>query len=235
MKYVIIYTALIASLVSCNQSNSNSTTQSNDSLSQTNNNETTISENHLSDDIIEQIKSYYRNFHFESAGVKGDNLKVTEKKSGNEIELSYDGKLEGSNEFSPLSSVNIPLKPKSQSSESYSPSFLFGDMNNDGAKDLVVKTYIEGAGAGSNTGWSDLFLFINNNGKLTLKAFSKGDKMFTKFPISELTEISNNQLIGTGYEYGPDDAECCPSLKYKYIVGLSNDKLHLIGETKIKE
>lgn len=235
MNHTIIYTALIATLFSCSQSNSNSTTPSNDSLTQKNSNETTISENELSDDVIEQIKSYYRDFHFESVGVKGDNLKVSEKKSGNEIELSYDGKLEGSNEFSPLSTVIIPLNSKSLSAESYSPNFIFGDMNNDGIKDLVVKTIIEGAGSGANVGWNDLFLFINNNGKLNFKAFSIGDKMSTKFPITELLEISNNQLIGTGYEYGADDAECCPSLQYKYTVGFTNDKLNLISKVKITE
>lgn len=235
MKYVLIYTVLIASLVSCNTSNSNSTTQSNDSLSKTTNNETLVSEDQLSDDVIEQIKSYYRNFHFESAGVKGENLKVTEKKSGNEIEIKYDGKLEGTNEFSFLSSVSLPLKTKTKSAKAYSPSFVFGDINNDGTKDLVVNTHIEGAGSGANIAWNDLFVFINKNGKLTLTTFSKGEKTSSKFPMIEILEISNNQLIGTGYEYGPNDAECCPSLQYKYTVGFTNEKLNLISKAKITE
>jgi hypothetical protein len=219
MKSTTLSILIITTILSCNPSNPNKTTN------------IQIPEDKLSESVIQQIRQFYKNFQGKLCGSKSNILNNSEAISGNDLVITFKDPL-NNKDLKYLSMVSIPIKATNRNDESYNPSFIFGDLNKDGKKDLVVKTYVNGAGTNFQRSYNDLLIFINTNDNLKLTTNSIGD-IKSPFPVSEISQISNLQLIGNGYEYAKGDNECCPSLYFKYLLILEKNQLKLLNKTAV--
>lgn len=113
--------------------------------------------------------------------------------------------------------------------------FLFGDLNNDGLKDLVVNVYTDAGGSGSD-GWCyDLFVFLNKKDKLMLTSITHSNEISgCEIGHFYAAKIRNGFLIGNSSCFAPIDATCCPSLDYATKVKFLNGKLMFQSKEKIK-
>jgi len=96
---------------------------------------------------------------------------------------------------------------------------FIADLNSDGETDGLIQF---GCGFKGNMGnamaGSGLAIFINDNGTLV---FQGTDENFEGFVPNK---ISSGLVYGEIFEYGPDDADCCPSIKTKIKLKLVNGK-----------
>lgn len=220
MKSPTLSLLIVATILSCNLSNPNKTAK------------IQIPEDTLRESVIQQIREFYMNFQTTLCDSTSKTLKKSESISGNDLEISFKDPL-NNKDLKYLSMVSIPIKTTNRNDESYNPSFIFGDLNKDGKKDLVVKTFVNGAGTNFQRSYNDLLIFLNTNDTLQLTTHSIGD-IESPFPVSEIIQISNLQLIGNGYEYAKGDNECCPSLYFKYTLILDSNQLKLHNKTAVQ-
>lgn len=108
----------------------------------------------------------------------------------------------------------------------------FGDLNNDGKEDLVLKLY---SNTGGNSDYLDLCVFIQT---------TTGWKLFNIQPSSDEAlkgcetgqfipqTIENGLLIGESLCFTETDPRCCPSLKYKTTLKWVNNELRFVTKEK---
>ncbi|HRD57467.1 MAG TPA: hypothetical protein PK504_05430 [Ferruginibacter sp.] len=157
--------------------------------------------------IAECIKNY-----------KADKPKLTKAEDATYMNLEFDfGQgVRNSAYFSKLKKENI-----------------FGDLNNDGKEDAVVKVYTN---TGGNSDYLDLYIFLQleNSWKLVLvKASSDDDIKGCTIGQFVPTHVQSGLLIGESSCFLESDPRCCPSLYYKTTLKLSNNKLVFIKKEKI--
>ena len=109
----------------------------------------------------------------------------------------------------------------------------FGDLNNDGKEDLVLKLY---SNTGGNSDYLDLCVFIQT---------STGWKLFNIHPSSDEAlkgcetgqfipqTIENGLLVGESLCYTETDPRCCPSLKYKTTLKWVSNELRFVTKEKL--
>lgn len=131
--------------------------------------------------------------------------------------------------------INLSFKEKKEDDMPYSnltiskikSDYLFGDINNDGKKDIIASVGADGGGSAS---WNELFVFINENDNYILKSVTssfdlavckKGSHEGQFYP----KEIKDGIVIGTSICYTDEDAHCCPSIKKESKAVFKNDKL----------
>lgn len=92
-----------------------------------------------------------------------------------------------------------------------------GDLTHDGTPETVVLYTIESQG-GRNLYIQYLAVFARRNGKLSpLAHVEVGGKSVRSV---ELTSIENNSIVLDTMSYGPNDPQCCPTVKgaTKYLL-----------------
>ena len=109
----------------------------------------------------------------------------------------------------------------------------FGDLNNDGKEDLVLKLY---SNTGGNSEFLDLCVYIKS---------PTGWKLFNVQPSSDEAlkgcktgqfipqTIENGLLLGESLCFTDTDPRCCPSLKYKTTLRWLNNELKFVKKEKI--
>lgn len=107
---------------------------------------------------------------------------------------------------------------------------VFGDVNGDGIKDIVVLYTLEGFDGGNNYG-QYLAVFIKlKNGKLK---YITDDGVGGKNSRAVwLVSIKNNKILLNTKEYADSDGSCCPSIKRKTQYVLLKNKLKEVNLTK---
>lgn len=95
------------------------------------------------------------------------------------------------------------------------------DLNGDKSPDAIVLYTIEGAGGG-NSAIQTLALFFGNQGNY----FAQGT-----IPVSGASDIalnSSGDILVTTLTHGPDDPDCCPSMKSSQVYHVDGDQLMII-------
>jgi hypothetical protein len=87
---------------------------------------------------------------------------------------------------------------------------IAGDLTHDGVPETVVLYTIEGQ-RGSNLYVQYLAVFVRHKG--TLSALTHADVGGKSVRSLELRSIEENSIFLDTMNYGPKDAECCPSVK----------------------
>jgi hypothetical protein len=97
-----------------------------------------------------------------------------------------------------------------------------GDLTHDGVPETVVLYTIEGQ-RGTNLYVQHLAVFALNNGKLSPVTHAQvGGKSVRAV---ELISVENDAIQLDTMGYGPNDPQCCPSVKGKTRYVLSNSRL----------
>lgn len=108
----------------------------------------------------------------------------------------------------------------------------FGDLNNDGKEDLVLRLY---SNTGGNSDYLDLCIFIQT---------PAGWRLFNIQPSSDEAlkgcetgqfipqTIENGLLVGESLCFTETDPRCCPSLKYKTTLKWENNELRFVKKEK---
>lgn len=173
------------------------------------------------ENVLSDIKKYYQEEY-------GENAKFEPEVTDSTYNITYrhiPDEEEPTDYF--LIAIYIPTKNRD---------LIYGDLNSDNLQDLVVAVSTEGGGTGGNgIRWGDLFVFLNQNDKLTLASVTK-DYELTDCVAGYFwpATINNGYLIGNSYCYDSEDAHCCPSLKYLTKVKFSKNKLVYQSQNKIK-
>jgi len=102
-------------------------------------------------------------------------------------------------------------------SPSVSKVFLL-DYNNDGLKDGVA--YAIGSEEGAKFSFNGFGLYKNENGKMRLM-----DWKVSSLSNLESVQQSGNNVIVKAVALGPNDPQCCPSIKKTMTLSFSNDKI----------
>ena len=108
----------------------------------------------------------------------------------------------------------------------------FGDLNNDGRQDLVLKLY---SNTGGNSDYLDLFVLTQSpTGWKILNIQSSSDESLKGCEIGQFIPqtIENGLLIGESLCFTDSDPRCCPSLKYKTTVKWINNELRFVKKEK---
>lgn len=108
-----------------------------------------------------------------------------------------------------------------------------GDMNGDGAPDILFTVHTEGGGGGGNDWWDDHFLFVATGNQYTLADMKSDGDIMNGSGYFSPKEISNQIINGIGNDYADTDGHCCPSLYYRMQVQLKNGELTTISRTAI--
>lgn len=181
------------------------------------------------DNVLNDIKKYYQNEY-------GQDTRVDEQITDSTIEITYYNIPKANDEYDGFL-IGITIS-KNNDKQLFGPTpIMYGDLNNDNLRDLVVSVHTEGGGTGGNKlWWNDLFVFLNQKDKLILASVTpdqeiSGCNIYGHFTAKK---IDNGYLIGNSSCYGEDDAFCCPSLNYITKVSLSKDTLVFHSKDKIK-
>lgn len=113
---------------------------------------------------------------------------------------------------------------------------IYGDLNNDNLQDLVVSISVEGPGSGRLNSYSEVFVYLNKNNKLTLIE-NAGDNFVCKCKFIGFiyaTKIENGYLICDTYCCTENDSYAEPSLKYLTKFKLTKNKLVYDSQHKVK-
>ena len=108
----------------------------------------------------------------------------------------------------------------------------FGDLNNDGKEDLVLKLY---SNTGGNSDYLDLCVYIQTTtGWKLFNIHSSSDEALKDCKIGQFIPqtIENGLLIGESQCYTETDPRCCPSLKYKTTLKWINNELRFVSKEK---
>ena len=92
------------------------------------------------------------------------------------------------------------------------------DYNNDGQKDGVA--YAIGGEEGSRVTFNGFGLYKNESGKMLLV----DTKVSTITNFENVTQSGANVIV-KATSFGPDDPQCCPSIKKTMTLSFSNDKI----------
>lgn len=92
------------------------------------------------------------------------------------------------------------------------------DYNNDGLKDGVA--YAIGSQEGAKFSFNGFGLYKNENGKMRLM-----DWKVSSISNLESVQQAGNNVIVKAVSFGPNDPQCCPSVKKTMTLTFSNDKI----------
>jgi len=111
----------------------------------------------------------------------------------------------------------------------------YGDLNNDGAEDIIVPVNTEGGGGGGNVWWVDLFVFLKQDShyKFLVTETNWGLPGCTNNGFMFITKIENNIIYGESLCYAEDDGRCCPSLRFNVTLKLENKDFVLVSKEEI--
>ena len=202
----IIYTLIIISLLSCNF-------KEKDSIG----NQKKI----INNSVIKDIEKYYQDDY-------GKEFKLFKTATDSVIDIYYKNIPINKDDYVGIQMrIEIPKKGKG---------ILYGDLNNDKIKDIIVTVNTQGGGAGGNVWWNDIFVFLKKGDKYSLSTVN------TNWDISGcdrgfvfIEEIKENIIKGTSSCYSEDDGRCCPSLTYETRLQLLNNKIVTINKQQIKK
>lgn len=179
--------------------------------------------------IISEIKKHYQNKY----GKKGE---FEEQITDSTYEISYRHlpKMdEEENEEDDYFSIMIYIAKKNNDKKLFSTNpIIYGDLNNDKYRDLVVTTHLEGGG--NANWWNEMFVFLNENDKLIFTSVTNAVEISDCEGVFSPKKIENNYLIGNSFCFGPDDTVWNPSVQYSTKVKLSNNKLVFNSKTKME-
>lgn len=178
--------------------------------------------NQMTDTMLAQIIKYYNKQY------GADSLKMNIDRSDTVVELTF------SDTATTEDSYNGPLFLADISLVTDINPILVGDVNGDGANDMLISVHTEGGGGGGNIWWDDYFLFLaTHNGADSLANVKSDADIMDGSGYFFPENISNQVITGVGNDYAKSDGHCCPSLYYRMHVRLSKGQLTTIDKTPI--
>ncbi len=208
MKYGLLFSIQLFCIVACGQIEPQNRPQP----ELTNADSIVIVEQKTVNNIIHAIKLHYAFFY-------GGMTRMEENLTDSTIAITYYMITKADNYEEHLISFSIPTKDLLKTNKY---PIIKGDLNGDGLEDLVVVVKTESIGLLSD----DLFLFLKTKQGYSLVNVSKSHDISGFIDGYFVIErIKDGYLEGVSHVYAEKDQRCCPSIKYKVQLNLSNGKI----------
>lgn len=158
------------------------------------------------------------------ANYKDNTTKMEVENSENLLTISFYNIPTKDNDFNGLlSAIYVPIMQKD---------YIYGDLNNDGAADMIASISVEGGG---NSYWNDIFVFLAQEGKYVLSSVTTstencGCVSGNFYP----DKIQDGIILGESICWAEKDSHCCPSLNYLTTAEFDGKKIKFKNKTMKK-